>query len=139
MPSRLRPRRLPAKFDCGSLYPEFIHCLLLTQKRSGLMVATCGALLLFAAAVNHDQTGVTNVTNQDASLVQNCGTIVSTIMQVFTTIYLAETLRANIACVEETLGLDQQLPGVQEFKRTLRKRIAMLENRCFYEDDEAGD
>lgn len=56
-------------------------------------------------------------------------------MQVFTTIYLAETLRANIQCVEETDGLDQQLPGVLEFKHTLRKRIAKLENRRFYEDD----
>lgn len=56
-------------------------------------------------------------------------------MQVFTTIYLAETLRANIQCVEETEGLDQQLPGVLEFKHTLRKRIAMLENRWLFEDD----
>jgi hypothetical protein len=70
---------------------------------------------------------------------RNCGNIVSTIMQVFTTIYLAETLRANIECVEETEGLDQQLPGVLEFKQTLRKRIAMLENRRFYEDGESLD
>jgi hypothetical protein len=56
-------------------------------------------------------------------------------MQVFTTIYLAETLRANIECVEEIEDLDQQLPGVLEFKQTLRKRIATLENRGFYEDD----
>jgi hypothetical protein len=55
-------------------------------------------------------------------------------MQVFTTIYLAETLRANVECVEETEGLDQQLPGVIEFKQTLRERIAILENRGFYED-----
>ena len=60
-------------------------------------------------------------------------------MQVFTTIYLAETLRANIECVEETEGLDQLQPGVLEFKHTLRKRIAMLENRGFYEDDESLD
>jgi hypothetical protein len=82
---------------------------------------------------------VTNVTNRDAQIDQNCGTIVSTIMQVFTTIYLAETLRANIECVEETEGLDQLQPGVLEFKHTLRKRIAMLENRGFYEDDESLD
>jgi hypothetical protein len=55
-------------------------------------------------------------------------------MQVFTTIYLAETLRANIKCVEETEGLDQQQPGVVEFKQALRQRIALLENRGFYED-----
>jgi hypothetical protein len=60
-------------------------------------------------------------------------------MQVFTTIYLANTLRANIECVEETEGLDQQLPGVLEFKHTLRKRIAMLENRGFNENDDALD
>lgn len=60
-------------------------------------------------------------------------------MRVFTTIYLAETLRANIECVEETQGLDQQLPGVIEFKQTLRKRIAMLENRGFYESDDDCD
>ena len=60
-------------------------------------------------------------------------------MQVFTTIYLAETLRANIDCVEETEGLDQQQPGVLEFKDTLGRRIAMLENRGFYEDDGTSD
>ena len=60
-------------------------------------------------------------------------------MQVFTTIYLAETLRANIECVEETEGLDQQLPGVVEFKCSLRKKIAMLENRGFYESDDLED
>lgn len=84
------------------------------------------------------QTTVTNVTNSNAQPSQNCGTIVSTIMQVFTTIYLAETLRANIKCVEETEGLDQQDPGVLEFKHALRRRIAMLENRGFYEDDDSS-
>ena len=67
---------------------------------------------------------------------QNCGTILRTMMQVFTTIYLAETLRANVECVESTDGLDQQLPGVIEFKQTLRERIAILENRSFDEDDD---
>jgi len=57
-------------------------------------------------------------------------------MQVFTTIYLTETLRANVECVESTEGLDQHLPGVIEFKETLRKRIAILENRGFYEDND---
>ncbi|MBS1805055.1 MAG: hypothetical protein JST28_16975 [Acidobacteria bacterium] len=56
-------------------------------------------------------------------------------MQVFTTIYLAETLRANIECVEETDGLDQQSPGALEFKNALRQHIATLENRGLYEDD----
>lgn len=60
-------------------------------------------------------------------------------MQVFTTIFLAETLRANVECVEETDGLDQNLPGAVEFKQTLRKRIAMLESRGFYETDDLCD
>ena len=60
-------------------------------------------------------------------------------MQVFTTIYLAETLRANIQCVEETDGLDQHHPGAVEFKQTLRERIAILENRGFYEADDCED
>jgi hypothetical protein len=60
-------------------------------------------------------------------------------MQVFTTIFLAETLRANVECVEETDGLDQDLPGVVEFKQALRKRIAMLETSGFYESDELCD
>jgi hypothetical protein len=57
-------------------------------------------------------------------------------MLVFTTIFLAETLRATVECVEETDGLDQDLPGAVEFKQTLRKRISMLESRGFYESDD---
>lgn len=60
-------------------------------------------------------------------------------MQVFTTIYLAETLRANIRCVEEAEGLDQQSPGVIEFKETLRARISLLENRRFREPDDCDE
>jgi hypothetical protein len=56
-------------------------------------------------------------------------------MQVFTTIYLAETLRANIECVEETDGLDQDQPGVVEFKQTLRERIATLESSYWPESE----
>ena len=78
---------------------------------------------------------MTNVTNEIAQIHQNRGTIESTIMQVFTTIYLAETLRANIECVEEIEGLDQQQPGAIEFKQALRKHIATLENRGFYDSD----
>lgn len=50
-------------------------------------------------------------------------------MRVFTTIFLAETLRANVECVEETEGLDQNLPGAVEFKLTLGKFATMLERR----------
>jgi len=50
-------------------------------------------------------------------------------MQVFTTIFLAETLRANIGCVEEAEGIDQNDPGVIEFKKTLRAYLSRLEGR----------
>ena len=60
-------------------------------------------------------------------------------MLVFTTIFLAETLRATIECIEETDGLDQNLPGAVEFKQTLRERIAQLESRGFYESDDLAD
>lgn len=60
-------------------------------------------------------------------------------MQVFTTIYLAETLRSNLQCVEDTDGLDQQQPGVVGFKETLRQRITILENRGFWETDDCED
>jgi hypothetical protein len=53
-------------------------------------------------------------------------------MRVFTTIFLAETLRANIECVEETDGLDQNLPGVVEFKETLADYILKLEQRRLF-------
>jgi len=56
-------------------------------------------------------------------------------MQVFTTIFLAETLRANIQCVEEAEELDQDHSALVEFKRTLRDRIAMLESSNWFEDD----
>lgn len=52
-------------------------------------------------------------------------------MRVFTTIFLAETLRANIECVEETDGIDQDLPGAIEFKETLAKCIFRVEGRGF--------
>ena len=60
-------------------------------------------------------------------------------MQVFTTVFLVETLRATVECIEETDGLDQNLPGAIEFKQTLRKRIAELESRGFYETDDLAD
>lgn len=82
---------------------------------------------------------MTNVTNFTACLCQSYGTIESISMQVFTTIFLAETLRANVECVEETPDLDQNLPGAVEFKDTLRKCISMLETRGFYEFDETGE
>ena len=50
-------------------------------------------------------------------------------MQVFTTIYLAETLRANVRHVEETSGLDLSLPGVREFAEALLPKSALIEKQ----------
>lgn len=50
-------------------------------------------------------------------------------MRVFTTVFLAETLRANIECVEEAPDLDQTLPGAIEFKETLAAYISKLEEQ----------
>jgi hypothetical protein len=58
-------------------------------------------------------------------------------MQVFTTIFLAQTLRANIDCVDELDELDDQdldQSPLVEFKQALRKRIAMLESRNWLEE-----
>jgi hypothetical protein len=55
-------------------------------------------------------------------------------MQVFTTIFLAETLRANLQCVEEANELDQDLYSLDEFKQSLRERIAILEDRNWFSD-----
>ena len=52
-------------------------------------------------------------------------------MQVFTTIFLAETLRANIQCVEEAEEIDQNDPGTIEFKEALRAWISRLEGHTF--------
>jgi hypothetical protein len=52
-------------------------------------------------------------------------------MQVFTTVFLAETLRANIDCVEEAEGVDQNHPGAVEFKETLKAYISRLEGADF--------
>ena len=38
-------------------------------------------------------------------------------MRVFTTIFLAETLRANIECVEETDGINQEFPARSSSRR----------------------
>ena len=53
-------------------------------------------------------------------------------MQVFTTIFLAETLRANLRCVEDADGLDQDLYGLAEFRQSLRERIEILEGRNWF-------
>ncbi len=58
-------------------------------------------------------------------------------MQVFTTIFLAQTLRANIDCVNDLDEPNDQDPDqspLVEFKRALRKRIAMLESRNWLEE-----
>ena len=52
-------------------------------------------------------------------------------IQVFTSVFLAETLRANVECVEEAEGVDQDDPGVVEFKETLKAYISRLEGHAF--------
>ena len=52
-------------------------------------------------------------------------------MRVFTTIFLAETLRANIECVEDAEGIDQNNPGLIEFKEALKACLSKLEGRAF--------
>jgi hypothetical protein len=47
-------------------------------------------------------------------------------MQVFTTIYLTATLCANVRHVEQTPGLDLNLPGVREFAETLLRKVEEL-------------
>lgn len=49
-------------------------------------------------------------------------------MQVFTTIYLAETLRVNVQHVDETPTLET-FAGVREFAEALSRKIAELERR----------
>jgi hypothetical protein len=56
-------------------------------------------------------------------------------MQVFTTIFLAEPLSANIQRVDQANGLDQDEHGLAEFKQALRERIAILESRGWSEVD----
>ncbi len=74
--------------------------------------------------------GVTNVTNLAGEEKRFCGTMDRHgmgMMRVFTTIFLEETLRANIECVEEAMGIDQNHPGAVEFKETLRAYLSRLE------------
>ena len=55
-------------------------------------------------------------------------------MQVFTTIFLAQTLRANIDCLDELDDQASDESPLVEFKQALRKRIAMLESRNWLEE-----
>ncbi|MGA9585072.1 MAG: hypothetical protein WBQ95_07070 [Terracidiphilus sp.] len=56
-------------------------------------------------------------------------------MQVFTTIFVAETQRANIRRVDMANDPDREENGLSELKQALRKRIAMLESRGWFEGD----
>jgi hypothetical protein len=57
-------------------------------------------------------------------------------MQVFTTIFLAETPRDNIQRVDQANSLDQDQHGLAEFKQALRERIVILESRGWSEGDD---
>lgn len=56
-------------------------------------------------------------------------------MQVFTTIFLAQSLRANIDSLEEMDHQDPDQTSLVDFKQALRKRIAMLESRDPFEEN----
>jgi hypothetical protein len=60
-------------------------------------------------------------------------------MQVFTTIYLAETLRADVDGAEKNESSDPQFQAVVELTRTLREHIAKLENRGIHETENYDD
>lgn len=49
-------------------------------------------------------------------------------MKAFTTIFLTHTLSSILEYVEQTPGLDPDLPGLLDFKTTLLKRIEQLRN-----------
>jgi hypothetical protein len=56
-------------------------------------------------------------------------------MQVFTTIFLAETPRTEAPRVDQASGVDQDQRGLAEFEQALRERIAILESRGWFECD----
>ncbi|WP_348261337.1 hypothetical protein P8935_16205 [Telmatobacter sp. DSM 110680] len=49
-------------------------------------------------------------------------------MRAITTVFLTHTLSAILDHIEETPGLDPDLPGLLEFKETLTQRILQLRN-----------
>lgn len=60
-------------------------------------------------------------------------------MQVFTTIFLAETLSSNTATAEELSGIYSDQRDLSEIKRTNLERITMLESRNWFLDDLASE
>jgi hypothetical protein len=56
-------------------------------------------------------------------------------MQVFTTIFLAETLSSDTGTAEKSCGEYQEQRELSEIKRTNLERIAMLESRNWFLDD----
>ena len=51
-------------------------------------------------------------------------------MQFFTTHLLINTLRATLDTVEQTHDVDQNHPGLLEFKRALLQEVAVLQERA---------
>ena len=60
-------------------------------------------------------------------------------MQVFTTIFLAETLSSKTGTAEELSGAYSDQRDISEIKRANLKRIPMLENRDWFLDDLASE
>ncbi len=64
-----------------------------------------------------------------------CGTIVEKIMQVYTTVFLAETLRSETSDAEKSIGDHEMKRGLPEIKRARLEYITMLEARNWFLDD----
>lgn len=63
-----------------------------------------------------------------------CGTIVE-IMQVYTTIFLAETSSPSSGSADESWRDSQDRCDLREIKRTNLERITILESRNWFVDD----
>jgi hypothetical protein len=60
-------------------------------------------------------------------------------MQVFTTIFLAETPSSGTGTAEKSCGEYQDQRDLSEIKRTNHERITMLESRNWFLDDLASE
>ncbi len=86
---------------------------------------------------------MTKITRSNTAGTWICGTIVEKIMQVYTTIFLAETLTSNTWMAEEStgdftgrfIGDVENKRGPFEIKRISLKRISKLEARNWFADD----
>lgn len=82
---------------------------------------------------------MTNVTNKSQTEHRICGTIVENIMQVFTTIFLAQAQGSDTGRPEESTrnctGVFEKKRGHFEIKPINLEHITMLEARNWFLDD----